>query len=336
MFFLDLLYSIPGGVADGLKFALLAIGVFLTYKILDFADLTVDGSLALGGVVSAVLIAAGWNPFLVLLVAFLCGMMAGFVTAILHTKLKLPGILASILTMLSCYSINIRIMSGRANVNFGSETTLFTYITRLFPKMDMPYVTIILGVIISAIVIAVLYWYMGTKSGSALRATGNNEKMARAQGINTDTYKIIGLMISNGLVALSGYFIAQWNTGANADMGRGAIVIGLAAVIIGEMIFGKNRPFYVRLISVVVGAIIYRLIITIALLFGLQTSDLNLISAIIVVIALSIPTAVSFIKNRRGNGGFANKKVAALESGKTSDTAAEVLDDKEGDDGKSE
>ncbi|MDR0426655.1 MAG: ABC transporter permease [Clostridiales bacterium] len=298
MFFLDLLYAFPGGIADGLTFALLAVGVFITYKILDFADLTVDGSIALGGALTAQLIFFGCEPVVAMLAAFAAGGAAGLVTALLHTKLKIPGILSSILTMLALYTVNFRIM-GNSTRPIGERTTIFTYMSGMFPGLPLTYATIIAGVLLAGVIIALVYCFMGTEFGAALRATGNNAKMAKAQGINTDTTKIVGLILSNALVALAGSFIAQASTSANVDMGRGAIVIGLASVIIGEMIFGKNRPFWARLISVVLGAVIYRLIIVIALQLGLKTEDLNLVSSIIVVVALCIPFVRDKIKSRR-------------------------------------
>lgn len=315
--FINFLNTFPVGIADGLQFALLALGVYVSYRILDFADLTVDGSFALGGAVAAVLINAGWNPILSMLIALLAGLTAGLCTATLNTKLKIPPILAGILTMLALYSINIRIMN-KSNAPI-SKSTVLTYFQSFIP--DSNFAIIFIGVIITGITIAVLYWFMGTELGASIRATGINSKMAKAQGINTDSTKTMGLMLSNGLVAVAGAFFAQCSFSANVDMGSGAIVIGLASVIIGEMLFGKKVPFWLKLISVVVGAMVYRLIISFALLLGLKSTDLKFISAIIVVIALSIP----LIKEKIFK--LASKKKFKMENNATNGDMSNVAND---------
>ncbi len=261
--------------------------------------MTCEGSFATGGSVCALLVAGfNWNPFLSLIVATLAGMAAGAITGLLHTKLKIPSILAGILTMISLYSINLRIM-GQSNTPFlRDKSTIITLIKDLLPpakELGMKdstlqiLVVIVLGVLFSALMIGFLYWFFGTEMGCAIRATGNNEAMVRAQGGNTNKYIIIGLVVSNGLIALSGALVAQSQGYADVTMGVGAIVIGLASIIIGEVIFHKKISFAHKLIAIIVGSIIYRIIIALVLHIGLDTSDLKLLTAIVVAIALSIP-----------------------------------------------
>lgn len=278
-----LLNALPGSVAQGVLMGIMAIGVYITYKVLDFADLTVDGSLCTGGAVAVMLIMKGVNPYVALLAAFASGMLAGLLTGFFHTVMGIPGILAGILSQLGLYSINMRIM-GKSNqavsVDKYNLVVSLRYIT----------MAIVVGLIFVVVVIGILYWFLGTEIGSAVRATGCNENMARAQGINTNIGKIIGLVISNGLVALSGALYAQYNGNADINMGRGAIVIGLASVIIGEVLFGKLfRNFALRLFSVVIGCVIYFAVIALVLQLGLSTTDLKLFSALIVAIFLAIP-----------------------------------------------
>ena len=292
---ISFLNSMPGAVGQGLAWGLMAIGVYITYRILDIADLTVDGSLATGGAVAALCITMGWNPWLALLAAVLSGMLAGFITGLLHTACGIPAILAGILTQLALYSINLRIMA----IGSGSDTmaTLAVSVdkhnllvsSRYIRSLDLNNPLIPL-VILTALVIGVLYWFFGTELGSSLRATGANQAMARAQGINTNWSKVIGLVVSNGLVALSGGLLAQYQGSATVDMGRGAIVIGLAAVIIGEVLLGKVfQNFALKLLSAIIGAIIYYMVITLVLRLGLQPTDLKLLTAIVVAIFLAIP-----------------------------------------------
>lgn len=284
---MNILLAIEGAVSQGVLWGLMTLGVYITFKILDFPDMTVDGSFALGGAVSAIMIVKGVNPWLALLPAMLAGMVAGAVTGILHTKVKIPGILAGILSMIALYSINIRIM-GQANTSLLGESTVLTILGNII-NVSTNNLALIIGIIVSIIVIFILYWFFGTELGSAIRATGNNEYMVRALGANTDTMKIIGLMLSNALVALSGAFVAQSQGYADVGMGQGTIVIGLASIIIGEVIFGNRFNFAYKLVSVIGGSIIYRIIIAVVLQLGMKSTDLKLLTAVIVAIALAIP-----------------------------------------------
>lgn len=296
-----LLRALPGGVAQGLIWGILAIGVFVTYKILDFADLTVDGSLATGGAVAAVSIGAGVNPLLAILLAFLAGAAAGAVTAFLNTKLKIPAILSGILTMSALYSVNLRIMNGRNTVTVKGDATYNGLFARLFGLSvidDKNLLSIISAGILVIAIIALLYWFFGTEIGSSVRATGSNEKMARAQGVNTDLTKFIALALSNGLAAAAGALIAQHNGASTINMAQGTIVIGLASVVIGELIFGKRVSFWLKLSGVIVGSVIYRLIFTVAVWIGLNTDDLNLIASVIIVITLCVPNIKNYFAKR--------------------------------------
>ena len=277
-----LLNSLPGAAAQGLIWGLMAIGVYITFRILDVADLTVDGSIATGGAAAVMLIRAGMNPWLALLCAFVCGMLAGFVTGMFHTKCGIPAILSGILTQLALYSINLRIMDSKANQAVGVSQR---FVRDLSLKNPLPVL-----LLFTFGVIALLYWFFGTERGCAIRATGANQNMARAQGINTNANVVFGLMLSNGLVALSGALLAQFQGAADVNMGRGAIVIGLAAVIIGEVIFGKLfTNFGLKLLAVSIGAVIYYFVLQIVLQLGLNTNDLKLITALIVALFLAIP-----------------------------------------------
>ena len=279
-----LLNSLPGALAQGLIWGIMAIGVAITYKILDYADLTVDNSLCTGGAVAAVCIIGGMNPLLALLFAVLAGAIAGLCTGLLHTVLGIPAILSGILTQLALYSVNMHIMGGKSNL-----TVSRTQYKLLLTSAKVPTAIIVSGIFVVAIVL-LLYWFFGTQLGCAIRATGNNEHMARAQGISTNRMKVLGLMISNGLVGLSGGLLAQYQGSSDINMGRGAIVIGLAAVIIGEVIFGKIfTNFGLTLLAVSIGAIIYYIVLQIVLQLGLNTNDLKLITALIVAVFLAIP-----------------------------------------------
>ncbi len=282
----SLINAMPGSVAQGLIYGILALGVYITFKVLDYADLTVDGSLATGGAVMAVAMVAGVNPWLCLVLAALAGMAAGAVTGFLHTTFGIPAVLSGILTQLALYSVNMRIM-GKSNVSVGVDQYPLLVSLRYIGR------SILWGAVFVAAVIALLYWLFGTEIGSAVRATGTNPNMSRAQGINTGRMKLLGLMISNGLVGLAGALYAQYQGNADVNMGRGAIVIGLASVIIGEVlgeaIFGKYFNFAVRLACVVAGAIIYYAVIAVVLWLGLNTQDLKLISALFVAVALAVP-----------------------------------------------
>jgi len=284
---LNFLQSLPSPVAQGLIWGIMAIGVYITYKILDLADLTVDGTLGTGGAVLVVLTTVnGMNIYLALLIAFIAGCLAGLATGILHTKFGIPAILAGILTQLALYSINLRIMSGRANITISWRN--FDLIVS--SNMLQIWHTILIAVIFVVVIIMILYWFFGTELGHSIRATGSNVNMARANGINTDTRKIIGLVISNGIVAISGALLAQFSGSADINMGRGAIVIGLAAVIIGEVIFGKIfKNFALKLLAAVFGSIIYYIVISLVLKMGLNANDLKLFSAMVVAVFLGIP-----------------------------------------------
>jgi putative ABC transport system permease protein len=285
--YMNILLAVQGAVSQGVLWGIMAVGVFITFKVLDFPDLTVDGSFALGGSVSAVLIVGGMNPLLSLGIAFAAGAGAGIVTGILHTKLKIPGILAGILSMIALYSVNIRVM-GRANTPLLGITTLMSRI-RDGAGLSITAASLIAGAVFCAVIIGALYWFFGTELGSAIRATGSNEKMIRALGVDTDKMKITGLLLSNAFVALSGALVAQSQGFGDVQMGVGAIVIGLASIIIGEVFFGWARPFWAKLLACVFGSIIYRIIIATVLQLGLKSTDLKLLTAVIVAIALSIP-----------------------------------------------
>lgn len=293
-FLTSLMNALPGAAAQGLIWGIMAIGVYITYRILDVADLTVDGSLATGGAVCVMLIRAGLDPWLALLCAVLAGMLAGLITGLFHTRCGIPAILAGILTQLSLYSINLRIMGGKANqaVSIDKYPLLLTqrYVRDFTPPAALLKNPLPLLLVFTAVLIALLYWFFGTEKGSSIRATGANPHMARAQGINTNSNIVLGLMLSNGLVALSGALLAQYQGSSDINMGRGAIVIGLAAVIIGEVVFGKIFiNFGLRLLAVSIGAIIYYIVLQLVLQLGLDTNDLKLITALIVALFLAIP-----------------------------------------------
>ncbi|MCM1322268.1 MAG: ABC transporter permease [Bacteroides sp.] len=284
---MGIVFAIQGAAAQGVLWGVMTLGVYITYKILDFADLTVDGSFALGGAVCAVMLELQISPAAALFAAFAAGSLAGAATGFLHTKLKIPGILAGILTMIALYSINIRIM-GKPNIPLLGLDTLMTHAESLL-GLDKTAASLIAGTLFSAGIIAALYWFFGTELGNAIRATGSNEKMVRAQGINTDTMKIIALMLSNALVSLSGALVAQSQGYADVGMGTGTIVIGLASIIIGEVIFGTHFPFWYILTGVVLGSVVYRIIIAVVLQLGLRSTDLKLLTAVIVAAALALP-----------------------------------------------
>ena len=294
-FLVGLLNATPGAVAQGIIWGFMAIGVYITFRILDVADLTVDGSFTTGGATCVILTLNGVNMGLALLISFIAGLLAGLATGLFHTKFGIPAILAGILTQLGLYSINLHIMGwGTKN---GSAANLQVSVDRYKLLVAGRYVRdltlnnpLIVLVIIIPIIIAVLYWFFGTEIGASLRATGANDNMARAQGINTDVTKVLGLMISNGIVAFSGALFAQYQGFSDVNMGRGAIVIGLAAVIIAEVVFGKVfRNFSAKLLGCVLGAVIYYIVIQIVLKMGLSTDDLKLLSALVVAVFLALP-----------------------------------------------
>ncbi len=281
---LSFLNSLPGAAAQGIIWGIMAIGVFITYKVLDVADLTVDGSFATGGAVLVVCVAGGMHMALAMLLAFAAGCLAGLATGIFHTKFGIPAILAGILTQLALYSVNLRILSGKANQPLPVNKYSLLVSLRYIPQ------SLLVGGIFVVFIIGILYWFFGTELGHSLRATGCNPTMARANGVNTNTAKIIGITLSNGIVALSGALLAQYQGFADVQMGRGAIVIGLAAVIIGEVILGKIfHNFALRLLTAVVGGIVYYVVITLVLKLGMNANDLKLFSALIVALFLGIP-----------------------------------------------
>lgn len=284
----QLLRALPGSISQGLIWGIMAIGVYITYRILDVADLTVDGSFATGGAVAVMLILAGYDLWLAMLIAFIAGLIAGAITGLLHTLMGIPPILAGILTQLALYSINLKIM-GKANQSVNVNQTELLISLRWVKEFAFHNPLVTVGVVL-IILIAVLYWFFGTEMGSGIRATGTNLNMSRAQGINTNFNKVLGIMISNGFVAFSGAFLAQYQGFADVKMGQGAIVIGLAAVIIGEALFGKFfRNFALKLLSVTFGSIIYYIVIQAVITLGMDANLLKLLSASIVAVFLAIP-----------------------------------------------
>lgn len=291
-----MLQILLGAVTLGLLWAVMTIGVYITYRILNIADLTVEGSIAMGAAIAAQAIYNGINPYAATFLAMLGGMAAGLCTGILHTRLKIPALLSGILTMIALYSVNLRIL-GKANLSLLRLDTVYTVIQKtglgglpLFEQLGIGRMVpvIVLGLLSVFGILGILYWFFGTEVGCAVRATGNNPQMARAQGINTDHMILLGLLISNGLVAVSGALIAQQQSFADVQMGIGSIVIGLASLIIGEVLFGKKN-FFVRLLSLVFGAITYRVIIALVLEMGMPANDLKLFTAITVAAALALP-----------------------------------------------
>ena len=297
---LSLFRAMPGSIAQGMIWGVMALGVYITFRLLDFADLTVDGSIATGAAVSVMLIRAGVSPIATLPIAFLAGALAGMVTGLLNTTLGIPGILASILTQISLYSINLNIM-GKANQPVSVDNYPLVVSLRYVTDGSVSRLLFFLGMIVFLLaLIAVMYWYFGTEQGHAIRATGCNSNMARAQGINTNFIKVLALMISNGLVGLCGALYGQFRGASDVNMGRGAIVIGLAAVIIGEVLFGKfaskrKLAFAFTLASVILGAVIYYMVYQFVLWLKMPSEDMKLFSAIVVAIFLAIP----YLKEKR-------------------------------------
>lgn len=293
---MGILLAMQGAVAQGVLWGIMTLGVLLTFRVLDIADMTVDGSFATGGAVTAVLITHGMNPLVSLVFVFLAGMLTGLCTGMLHTKLKIPVILAGILSMIALYSINIRIM-GKANTPLIGVSTIMNGLQESL-KFSPNISSLFVGLLFCVVIVVGLYWFFGTEIGSALRATGNNEHMVRALGVDTDVMKILGLMIANGLVSLSGALVAQSQGYADVGMGTGTIVIGLASIIIGEVLRGRHVSFGSYLIAVVLGSIVYRMIIAVVLQLGLKSTDLKLLTAVIVASALAVPVIKKNMKVR--------------------------------------
>ncbi len=307
---MTLVRALPGNAAQGLILGIMALGVFITFRLLDFADLTVDGSLATGGAVAVMLIRGGVHPALALVFAFISGMLAGLVTGLLHTALGIPGILAGILTQIALYSINLGIM-GKANQAINVDqyplVASLRYVTGDIPTRIKFFVGLIIGILV---IIGIMYWFFGTELGAAIRTTGCNPNMSRAQGISTNSMKVLALMLSNGLVALCGGVYAQYQGAADVNMGRGAIVIGLAAVIIGEVLFaklcaGKGMAFAYTMMSVVVGAILYYVVIAVVLWFKMPSDYMKLFSAVVVACFLAIPYLKAKYGHKRRRGAKA-------------------------------
>ena len=284
---LKLLKNMPGGVAQGLIWGIMALGVYISFRLLDVADLTVDGSFTTGGACAAMMILAGYPAWLAVIVATLAGVAAGFVTGMLHTRLGIPAILSGILTQFALYSVNLHIMGMSANKAISVDRFRLILSSRHVPS------SILFGAIIAVVIISLMYWYFGTEQGSAIRATGSNPALSKALGINIDNIKVLGLALSNGLIALSGSLLAQYQGFSDINMGRAAIVIGLAAVIIGEVIgrgiMGKHLNFYTTLLFIVIGGVIYYLVVVIVLWLKLDSNDLKLFTAVIVAIFLAVP-----------------------------------------------
>ena len=284
---LKLLKNMPGGVAQGLIWGLMALGIYITFRLLDVADLTVDGSFTTGGACAAMMILGGHSPWAALAAALLAGMLAGLCTGLLHTRLGIPAILAGILTQFALYSINLHIMGMSANRALSVDKYPLLLSSRHIPA------AIGKGLLFAAVLVALMYWYFGTEQGSAIRATGSNPAMSRALGINIDNMKVLGLSLSNGIVALAGGLMAQYQGFADINMGRGAIVIGLAAVIIGEVLFRalfrKYINFSIMLAFTVLGGVLYDLVVVIVLWLKLDSNDLKLFTAVIVALFLAVP-----------------------------------------------
>lgn len=305
---------IIGAVAQGLLWAVMAIGVYITYRVLDIADLTAEGAFTLGGGVTCVLVTNGVNPFAATFMALIAGLIAGLVTGLLHTKFKIPALLSGILTMTALWSINLRVM-GKSNIPLLREKTIISMLEEFLLNMGVnstvtkSFSAIIAGFILTVVVVLILWWFFKTEFGYAIRATGNNQNMIRANGVNTNKAIIIGVMLGNGLIALSAALVAQFDCFADISKGVGTIVIGLASVIIGEVVFGHRNILH-SLIAVALGSVLYRIIIALVLELGLKTDDMKLISSILLTIALCFPAirsiATKNLKNSVKKGGSAN------------------------------
>ena len=293
----------PGAITQGIIWGIMAIGVYLTFKILDVADLSVDGSFATGGAVLVSMVTAGENLYLSMFCAFLAGCLAGLATGIFHTKFGIPAILAGILTQLGLYSINLRIQNDMANLPLSYMKYQYPITLRNINQ------SLVICAVIAVLLIAILYWFFGTERGHSLRVTGSNLEMARANGINTDNNKILGIVLSNGIVAFSGGLLAQYQGFCDVNMGRGAIVIGLAAVIIGEVIFGKIfHNFALRLLATIIGGVVYYVVITLVLNFGMKANYLKLFTALVVGFLLGIPYWKNQISQKFSRKTYSDKE----------------------------
>ena len=302
----SLLSAIPGALSQGVLWGVMVLGVYITFRLLDIADMTCDGSFSLGGCVCAVLIVNfNVNPAIAILVSIIAGSLAGCVTGLLHTVFEIPAILAGILTQYSLWSINLRIMGGKSNIPLLKSKTIFSGLVEL-TGLRNSHVALIIGIVIAIAVVMVLYWFFGTELGASLRATGNNEHMIRALGVDIKKTKLLALMIANALVAFAGALVCQSQKYADINMGTGAIVIGLASIVIGEVLFGRFKSFYMKLTSAIVGCCTYFLIRAIVLWLGLDPNDMKLLSAIIVALALATPVAMAKYRTKKAyspNGG---------------------------------
>lgn len=302
----SLLSAIPGALSQGVLWGVMVLGVYITFRLLDIADMTCDGSFSLGGCVCAVLIVNfNVNPAIAILVSIIAGSLAGCATGLLHTVFEIPAILAGILTQYSLWSINLRIMGGKSNIPLLKSKTIFSGLVELTGLRNSQ-VALIIGIVIAIAVVMILYWFFGTELGASLRATGNNEHMIRALGVDIKKTKLLALMIANALVAFAGALVCQSQKYADINMGTGAIVIGLASIVIGEVLFGRFKSFYMKLTSAIVGCCTYFLIRAIVLWLGLDPNDMKLLSAIIVALALATPVAMAKYRTKKAyspNGG---------------------------------
>lgn len=302
----SLLSAIPGALSQGVLWGVMVLGVYITFRLLDIADMTCDGSFSLGGCACAVLIVNfNVNPAIAILVSIIAGSLAGCVTGLLHTVFEIPAILAGILTQYSLWSINLRIMGGKSNIPLLKSKTIFSGLVEL-TGLRNSHVALIIGIVIAIAVVMILYWFFGTELGASLRATGNNEHMIRALGVDIKKTKLLALMIANALVAFAGALVCQSQKYADINMGTGAIVIGLASIVIGEVLFGRFKSFYMKLTSAIVGCCTYFLIRAIVLWLGLDPNDMKLLSAIIVALALATPVAMAKYRTKKAyspNGG---------------------------------
>jgi len=302
----SLLSAIPGALSQGVLWGVMVLGVYITFRLLDIADMTCDGSFSLGGCVCAVMIVEfNVNPVIAILVAIIAGSLAGCITGLLHTVFEIPAILAGILTQYSLWSINLRIMGGKSNVPLLKSKTIFSDLVEM-TGLRNAHIALIIGIAIAVVVVMILYWFFGTELGSALRATGNNEKMIRALGVDIKKTKLIALMLANALVAFAGALVCQSQKYADINMGTGAIVIGLASIVIGEVLFSRFKSFYMKLASAIVGCCTYFVIRAVVLWLGLDPNDMKLLSAIIVALALATPVALRKYNTKKAyspNGG---------------------------------